>query len=72
MHLVKLVMSICVYVLCHFCVCVIFVADGSKLVFDRDLSLEVRHSDDQDTNLGTLLTIKVKVLVLVSHRRNVN
>jgi hypothetical protein len=50
----------------------ILVADGSKLVFDRDLSLEVRHSDDQDTNLGTLLTIKVKVLVLVSHRRNVN
>jgi hypothetical protein len=43
-------------------------ADASTVVFDRELPLEVRHSDDQDSSLGTLLTIKVKVLVLVSER----
>jgi hypothetical protein len=39
-------------------------ADSSLVVFDRDLPLEVRHSSDSDSNLGTLLTVKVKVLVL--------
>ena len=39
-------------------------ADASLVVFDRELPLEVRHTDDQDSNLGTLLTIKVKLLVL--------
>jgi hypothetical protein len=44
-------------------------ADASVVVFDRELPLEVRHSDDEDSNLGTLLTIKVKLLVLVRRRR---
>jgi hypothetical protein len=35
-----------------------------SVVFDRELPLEVRHSSDQDSSLGTLLTVKVKILVL--------
>lgn len=38
-------------------------ADGSLLVFQRDIPLEVRHSDDLDSNLGTLLSVTVKILV---------
>jgi hypothetical protein len=41
-------------------------ADGSSLVFSREIPLEVRHSDDHDSTLGTLLTVTVKVLVLYS------
>ena len=43
-------------------------ADGSSLVFSREIPLEVRHSDDHDSTLGTLLTVTVKVLVLYSEQ----
>ncbi len=39
-------------------------ADASVLVFSRDVPVEVRHSDDQDSAAGTLLTLHVKLLVL--------
>lgn len=39
-------------------------ADGSVVVFERQVALEVRHSDDNDSNLGTLIAIQVKILVL--------
>lgn len=43
-------------------------ADGSTLVFAREIPLEVRHSDDHDSALGTLLTVTVKLLVLLNER----
>lgn len=39
-------------------------ADGFRAVYDRELSVEIRQSDDEDQDAGQLQAVKVKVLVL--------